>query len=1200
VVNLERSILITGDYSTYDDDLQGIHTAIMNRGALADIRYTRVEKCGQRDLFGRYCWHFHLVGKCPTCKYIGNALVDSAQSAITIHGTHDTLTSENIVWLSFGTALYTEDGNEMNNTISRNVLVCPGEALSCSATWQGKVAAQAGLYLIGMTNHILENRMVGYENGIWTPGTHHPNGQGEAVGKICTQYAPFGEFRGNVCHDNYRFGLYLDNQHPRNLVRDADGFVTDSSSCNEFKEDGSDNGFVPANVIQDHFDWHNMFVGQYAMGDISFVRFKSLNNAHSMYWKTSKNFADNVSHHVVNSIFANDAGDPYGTLQFFGPSGPFTFLFTNNTFAGSPVGSAALNAGQHCGKVGAGGPCDVQYLLTNVSWSGLLSSAKRIRFGVNAENEGSVLPIFTAMDGSLKGYRSMVSGLLDGFLDVEGCVALGALWDSAIACDRRVRRLNVKAANIGLVNISGPGYNDKSIMNMEEPVEGRDAGLMYFEDNEGSTSRGYGTPVLVGENYTIIGDWDPDSDVVFEFSDFRMQELWGEPENVTLNISGEFICEATADDSRLFLSTYNGIGSWAGNLGVPCKIEGPEWTSPSPSPSGGGGAPEPAPSNRTGSCEFPNQPSLPYFWDQTCWLGKLGCLADGINVECRYCGVGAFIDVICPESTTQPYTPTPTPSPSPNPYYTTTSYQRVTPTPTTPAISTTALAPINMGGEWVLAGQGESCDQACEGLYMVCDEAAFQSHNGEIDTNDEMNTVVTDLGGTCNTFIDLWGSEPDVPVVVPGSGTCYKTAGSRELNTFVCERYANSDRQRLCWCSGGVQTTAAPTPAPAASQWVAADLGGSCNTGCAAMGLTCDASDFHEHLSELDTASELTSIVAGLEMGSNCVNFNTNWGSASDVPNIKADTGLCFPADSTRSVGSIDCSVAATADKHRICWCTASSGESPATTVAATTAAPSTGAAQWVLADYGASCDTGCSSEGMLCDPEEFVQRYSEVDTSSELAAIVSGLGATCSSYNTYWGSASDVPNVLVSNGLCFPADASRAVSTVGCSNTCSDNKRRLCWCTPTAITATATATTRTTTTTTPAPASSSHWALAGESESCDAGCASLGLACDAAAFQARNGDVDSEAEIKAVVETLGSTCAWYITAWGEAGDVPVIMPANNGGLCFPSGKDRAVSTISCSATTGAGKHRVCWCSSPSSLMQVRAEEISEVHKIAK
>ena len=160
--------------------------------------------------------------------------------------------------------------------------------------WQGESGVkEGGLFWFGMTNNALGNRVIGHEHGMWTRNTG--NGKGAASGKVCTQHAPFLQIEGNVFHDCQRFGMYPDNQHPRDLVRDEDGYVryvfgarnsvtnwsiilSDWSSCNYFKEDGSDNGYT--SFIKNHFDWHVMFVGQYSVGDISYEGLKSVNNAH--------------------------------------------------------------------------------------------------------------------------------------------------------------------------------------------------------------------------------------------------------------------------------------------------------------------------------------------------------------------------------------------------------------------------------------------------------------------------------------------------------------------------------------------------------------------------------------------------------------------------------------------------------------------------------------------------------------------------------------------------------------------------------------------------------------------------------------------------------------------------------------------------------------------------------------------------------
>jgi len=50
-----------------------------------------------------------------------------------------------------------------------------------------------------------------------------------------------------------------------------------------------------------------------------------------------------------------------------------------------------------------------------------------------------------------------------------------------------------------------------------------------------------------------------------------------------------------------------------------------------------------------GHCSFKNEPQIPYFWDPRCADGSavLGCKADGINPQCRFCGVGEYKDIEC-------------------------------------------------------------------------------------------------------------------------------------------------------------------------------------------------------------------------------------------------------------------------------------------------------------------------------------------------------------------------------------------------------------------------------------------------------------------------------------------------------------------------------------------------------------------------
>lgn len=46
-------------------------------------------------------------------------------------------------------------------------------------------------------------------------------------------------------------------------------------------------------------------------------------------------------------------------------------------------------------------------------------------------------------------------------------------------------------------------------------------------------------------------------------------------------------------------------------------------------------------------CTFANEPNTPYFFDKSCEMGMLGCMADGIHLGCRYCGKRPYDGIEC-------------------------------------------------------------------------------------------------------------------------------------------------------------------------------------------------------------------------------------------------------------------------------------------------------------------------------------------------------------------------------------------------------------------------------------------------------------------------------------------------------------------------------------------------------------------------
>lgn len=81
-------------------------------------------------------------------------------------------------------------------------------------------------------------------------------------------------------------------------------------------------------------------------------------------------------------------------------------------------------------------------------------------------------------------------------------------------------------------------------------------------------------------------------------------------------------------------------GCWADGVFAQCRFCGDFPYTGIPCPEGT--APP-----RAAACAFEVEPETPYFWDPSCEMGQHGCNADGKNVHCRYCGANGFSDIAC-------------------------------------------------------------------------------------------------------------------------------------------------------------------------------------------------------------------------------------------------------------------------------------------------------------------------------------------------------------------------------------------------------------------------------------------------------------------------------------------------------------------------------------------------------------------------
>jgi len=367
VINLSRNIIITGDDFSIGN--QGLHIVSHSPGGYMKIKRTRVEKCGQRGALGKYCLHFHRKGVCTECEFENNAIEDSHQRGLVIHGTHRSTVKGNVLYTVRGAGIYIEDGNEIENVIQDNVNICHAssqDSKACAAPGtdndQADDVQQSGIWVLSVTNSFIGNRVVNHYNALFTQTTAFPYGKGSSSFEVCTKHSPLGIFKDNVHHSNWRFGFYLDSNFPRQLSRSiaTDGLVSDMAACNTandmeacscstFKADGMPNGLK--GVVEGGLDYGNDFVGQYDLGDVAYLSYTGINNLKNMYWKTTNNFQDGVSSHIKDSVFGwyngifvnvrqNDGSTTRvnypgaGVAHILGPGGHGAFIIENTRFFG--------------------------------------------------------------------------------------------------------------------------------------------------------------------------------------------------------------------------------------------------------------------------------------------------------------------------------------------------------------------------------------------------------------------------------------------------------------------------------------------------------------------------------------------------------------------------------------------------------------------------------------------------------------------------------------------------------------------------------------------------------------------------------------------------------------------------------------------------------------------------------------------------
>jgi hypothetical protein len=127
IANLTRNIVIRADESKgiiseldIADSQLGGHVMVM-KGATAQVDSVEFYHMGHAGIMARYPFHWHLAGDVPG-QYIKNSSIHrSYQRCITIHQSNKALVENNVCYDFRGHGFFLEDGNEIDNVITKNL-----------------------------------------------------------------------------------------------------------------------------------------------------------------------------------------------------------------------------------------------------------------------------------------------------------------------------------------------------------------------------------------------------------------------------------------------------------------------------------------------------------------------------------------------------------------------------------------------------------------------------------------------------------------------------------------------------------------------------------------------------------------------------------------------------------------------------------------------------------------------------------------------------------------------------------------------------------------------------------------------------------------------------------------------------------------------------------------------------------------------
>lgn len=163
---------------------------------------------GQAFKLGRYALHMHMIGAVHTSYIKNNAVNQSNNRAVAIHGTRYLRILNNVSFETKGHNIFIEDAVETHNIITGNLLMKVMRSMSLLNVDQ----TPAGSWITNPFNNYRNNHVAGSDRyGYWFDLQEHGMGANADM-TICPENAKVGQFVGNAAHSTGRYGLRLFHQ----------------------------------------------------------------------------------------------------------------------------------------------------------------------------------------------------------------------------------------------------------------------------------------------------------------------------------------------------------------------------------------------------------------------------------------------------------------------------------------------------------------------------------------------------------------------------------------------------------------------------------------------------------------------------------------------------------------------------------------------------------------------------------------------------------------------------------------------------------------------------------------------------------------------------------------------------------------------------------------------------------------------------